>query len=86
MNQWTALAGAEPGDPAGKIWLAYAQRVARSVCIASIRIERSRNPDLPTQRLQQSCQRYRLSIPPPQLYRSLGVAMPNASWRPGGEL
>ena len=85
MNHWTALAGAESDGPAVKVWLAYAQRVARSVCIASLRIERSRVADLPTGRLQQVCQTYRLSVPPEQLYRRLGVSMPNASWRPGGE-
>ena len=85
MNHWTALAGAEADDPAVKVWLAYAQRVARSVCIASLRIERSRDADLPTGRLQQICQGYRLSVPPEQLYRRIGVPMPNTSWRPGGE-
>lgn len=86
MNHWTTLAGAEPNSAAAKIWLAYAQRVARSVCIATIRIERSQNPELPTQRLQQSCQSYRLTTPPSNLYRSLGLSVPKASWRPGGEL
>jgi hypothetical protein len=85
MNHWTALATAGPGDAAVKLWMAYAQRVGISVCIATIRIERFRNPRLPTARLQPVCQRYRLSIPPAQLYRAMGVQMPNTSWRPGSE-
>ena len=85
MNHWTGLATAGPGDPGVRLWLAYAQRVAISVCIATIRIERFRNPRLPTARLQPLCQRYRLSTPPAQLYRAMGVAMPSTSWRPGGE-
>lgn len=85
MNHWTALAGAGSGKSAVRLWQAYAQRVARSVCIASIRIERFSNPKLPSQRLQQTCQRYRLSIRPSELYRALGVSVPNTSWRPGGD-
>jgi hypothetical protein len=85
MNHWTALAAAEPGDAAVELWIAFAQRVAISACIATIRIERLRNPQLPTARLQPLCQRYGLSIPPAQLYRPICVPMPNTSWRPGQE-
>ena len=85
MKHWTALATAGPGDPAIRLWRAYAQRVGISVCIATIRIERFRNPKLPTARLQPLCQRYRLSTPPAYLYRALRVSMPNTSWRPGGD-
>lgn len=85
MNHWTALAAAAPGDAAVKLWMAYAQRVAGSICITTIRIERFRNPGFPTARLQPLCQRYRPSVPPTQLYRALGLPMPNTDWRPGGE-
>ncbi len=85
MNHWTALAAAGSGDAAVKLWMAYAQRVGISVCITTTRIERFRDPKLPTEKLQPMCQRYRLSIPPAQLYRAMGVPMPNTSWRPGGE-
>ena len=85
MNHWTALAAAGPNDPSVRLWQAYAQRVARSVCIASIRIERFSNPELQSERLRQTCQRYRLSIPPSELYKSLGVPLPNTNWRPGGD-
>ena len=85
MNHWTALAAAGSNDSAVRLWQAYAQRVARSVCIASIRIERFSNPKLPSQRLQQTCQRYRLTIRPSELYRALGVPVPNTNWRPGGD-
>lgn len=85
MNHWTALATAGHSDPAVKLWMAYAQRVGISVCIATIRIERFRNPKLAAARLQPLCQRYRLSTPPANLYRAMGVSMPNTNWRPGGD-
>lgn len=85
MNHWTALATSRPGDAAVKLWMAYAQRVGISVCIATIRIERFRNQKLPAARLQPLCQRYRLSTPPAQLYRAMGVPMPTTVWRPGGD-
>lgn len=85
MNYWTRLATAGPEDEDVKLWMAYAQRVGVSVCIATIRIERYKNPRLATAKLQPLCQRYRLSIPPEKLYRSMGVSMPNTNWRPGGE-
>lgn len=85
MNHWTALAAAEPDDTAVKLWKAYARRVAVSVCLASIRIERVRNPDLPSERLQRVCRRYQFSTPPAALFKSLGLPMPNTGWRPGDD-
>ncbi|HEY1214262.1 MAG TPA: hypothetical protein VGE93_11575, partial [Bryobacteraceae bacterium] len=64
---------------------AYAERVAISICIASIRLERFRNPALATRRLQPICMRYRLSTPPQQLYKDLGLPAPNSVWKPGQE-
>lgn len=84
MNHWTTLA-AGPDERATRLWKAYARRVAVGGCISSIRIERFRNPALPAEPLRQACQRYQLSVPPPQLYRQLGYPMPDANWRPGGE-
>lgn len=85
MNRWTALATADSDGAAVKLWAAYAQRIGISSCIATIRIERYRNPELATDKLQPLCQRYRLSVPPAKLYRAMGLAMPNTSWRPGRE-
>ena len=84
MSHWTMLA-AGPDEKAIKLWRAYARRVAVGGCISSIRIERFHNPALPAERLRLACQRYRVSVPPPQLYRQLGFPMPDANWRPGGE-
>jgi hypothetical protein len=85
MNHWTAMAAATPDGAAVKLWQAYAQRVARSVCIAAGRIERARGPKLPSGRVQQTCQRYRLEVPPRELYRALGLPMPPTNWRPGAD-
>lgn len=85
MNHWTALAAAGRDDSSVKLWKAYGQRVGIGACIASIRIERFRNPNLPPERLQRTCQSYRLSITPQELYRRLGLPVPDTSWRPGGE-
>ena len=85
MKHWTALAASTPGDTTVPLWKAYAHRVAAGVCIAAIRIERFRNPALPAPRLQQSCQRYRLSVPPGQLCKELGFRMPDTGWRPGSD-
>ena len=84
MSHWTMLA-AGPDEKAIKLWKAYARRVAVGGCISSIRIERFHNPALPAERLRRACQGYRVSVPPQQLYRQLGYAMPDANWRPGGE-
>lgn len=84
MNRWTMLA-AGSDEQAIKLWKAYARRVAVGGCISSIRIERFHNPSLPAERLRRVCQRYRVTIPPQQLYRQLGYPMPDANWRPGGE-
>ena len=84
MAHWTMLA-AGPDEKAIKLWKAYARRVAVGGCISSIRIERFHNPALPAERLRLACQRYRVSMPPQQLYRQLGYPMPDANWRPGGE-
>ena len=84
MSHWTTLA-AGPDEKAVRLWKAYARRVAVGGCISSIRIERFHNPTLPAERLRLACQRYRVSIPPQQLYRQLGYPMPDANWRPGGE-
>lgn len=85
MNHWTALAAAEPNDRAVKLWKPYAQRVGIGACIASIRIERFRKPDIPPPRLQRACESYRLTTPPEELYRQLGFEQPDSRWRPGGE-
>lgn len=85
MNHWTALAGGAPGGAEGRLWQAYAQRVARSVCIATARIERSRNPAQTSRRMQDPCQHYRLDAPPRELYRALNVPMPSTSWKPGAD-
>ena len=85
MTHWTALSAAAPGDGSIKLWKAYGERVAGSICITAIRVERFRNPDLPTGRRAGVCQRYRLSTPPAVLYRQLGFELPDTSWRPGGE-
>ena len=84
MGHWTMLA-AGPDENAMKLWKAYARRVAVGGCISSIRIERFHNPALSAEPLRQACQRYRVSVPPQQLYRQLGYPMPDANWRPGGE-
>ena len=84
MNHWTALAASQD-DKAVKLWKAYARRVAVGGCISSIRIERFRNPSLQAEPLRRACQRYRLSLPPQQLFRELGYPMPDSNWRPGGE-
>ena len=84
MQHWTALA-AGPDEAKIKLWKAYARRVAVGGCISSIRIERFRNPSLPAEPLRQACQRYRLAVPPAELYRQLGYPMPDTNWRPGGE-
>jgi hypothetical protein len=65
--------------------MAYARRVAVSACITTMRIERFRRPELRTSNLQPICERYRLSVPPARLYGAMGLPMPNANWRPGGE-
>ena len=85
MNRWTALAAAGPGDPELKLWKAYAQRVGIGGCIAAIRIERFRDPNLPADRLQRICRRYRLSMSPQALYAAMGLPLPDTNWRPGGE-
>ena len=85
MSHWTALAASGPEDASVKMWKAYAQRVGVSICIASVRIERFRNPRLPPARLQRVCQGYRLRTRPEELFRQLGLQMPKTDWRPGGE-
>jgi hypothetical protein len=85
MKQWTALAASTPDDASVRLWKAYAHRMASSACITTVRIERFRNPALPSRRVQPACERYRLSLPPQQLFRALGVTMPDTGWRPGGE-
>jgi len=85
MNRWTALAAPTGDASAVTVWRAYALRVALGDCIVSIRIERFRNPRLPSSRLQRACEAYRPSVPPETLYRAFGVPMPNTRWRPGGE-
>lgn len=85
MNRWTVLAAATPNDPSIKIWKAYAQRAAIGACIAVIRIERFRDRTLSPELMLRVCQSYRLRVPPQDLYRDMGLSMPNANWRPGGE-
>jgi hypothetical protein len=85
MGRWTELAASSADDRAVQIWKAYARRLAAGACYASIRIERFRNSQLPTDRLVRACEGYRLSVPPDQLYRQFGVDVPNMQWRPGRE-
>lgn len=85
MNRWTVLAAAGPDDPSIKIWKAYARRAAVGACIAVIRIERFRDRTLSPERMLRVCRTYQLSVPPRDLYRDMGLPMPNANWRPGGE-
>lgn len=85
MVHWTGLAAVQSDSPELKLWKAYARRVSVGACISTIRIERFRKPKLPAEPLLRSCQLYRPSIPPDALYRQMGIPMPDANWRPGGE-
>ena len=85
MKHWTAMASADPGGSAARLWQAYAQRMGSSACIASIRIERVRNPTAAPARLQRACQSYTISRPPAELYKALNFEMPDTDWRLGAD-
>lgn len=84
MQYWTELAidGADQRDV--QRWRVYAQRLSISGCLALLRLELLRNPRFDVDKVQPVCMRNRPERAPADLYRELGIKMPQREWRPGG--